>query len=170
MTYFNNRYDGFISTEITSIGDAGSLSQAINFSEVRIQGVETDFELPFHVGDWYFTPWGNLAYHYGSILEASSPLTGASLNNTPQDNITPLKWWGGLRLSDRKQRYWAEYSNRVQTHVNRVATLLTESPFLIAQDLFGLYGFTVHRLGLGRKLEPGILPLGPVLRTREPGR
>ena len=149
VTYFNNRYNGFISTEITSVGDAGSLSQAINFSEVRIQGVETDFELPFHVGDWYFTPWGNLAYHYGSILEASSPLTGVSLSNTPQDNITPLKWWGGLRLSDRKQRYWAEYSNRVQTHVNRVATLLTESPFLIAQDLFGLYGFTVHRLGWG---------------------
>ena len=82
-------------------------------------------------------------------MEASSPLTGVSLSNTPQDNITPLKWWGGLRLSDRKQRYWAEYSNRVQTHVNRVATLLTESPFLIAQDLFGLYGFTVHRLGWG---------------------
>ncbi len=149
VTYFNNHYHGFISPEIVSVGDAGPLFQAINFAEVRIHGIETDFELPFHFNDWYFIPWGNLAYHRGDILEASNPLSGSSLNNTPQDNITPVKWWGGLRLSDRKQRYWAEYSNRIQTHVNRVATLLEESPFLIAQDLFGLYGFTIHRLGWG---------------------
>ena len=149
VTYFNNHYNGFISPEIISIGDAGPLFQAINFAQVRIHGIETDFELPFHVADWYFTPWGNLAYQRGDILEAMNPLTGSSLDNTPQDNITPLKWWGGLRVSDRKQRYWAEYSNRIQTRVNRVATLLEESPFLIAQDLFGLYGFTIHRLGWG---------------------
>ena len=149
VTYFNNRYHGFISPEIISVGDAGPLFQAINFSEVRIHGIETDFELPFQVADWYFTPWGNLAYHRGDILEASNPLTGSSLDHTPQDNITPLKWWGRLRISDRKQRYWAEYSSRIQTRVNRVATLLEESPFLIAQDLFGLYGFTIHRLGWG---------------------
>ena len=149
VTYFNNHYHGFISPEIVSVGDAGPLFQAINFAEVRIHGVETDFELPFQVADLYFTPWGNVAYHRGDILEARDPLTGSSLDNTPQDNITPLKWWGGVRISDRKERYWAEYSNRIQTRVNRVASLLEESPFLIAQDLFGLHGFTIHRLGWG---------------------
>ncbi len=151
VTYFNNQYHGFISPEIVSVGEAGPLFQAVNFAEVRIQGVEGDFELPLSVSNLQVIPWGNLAYHRGDVLEAQNPLTGTSLDNTPQDNITPFKWWGGLRLMDRKGRYWLEYSNRLQTHVNRVARLLEESPFLIAQDLFSLNGFTVHRLGGGIK-------------------
>ncbi len=150
VTYFNNQYHGFISPEMTSVGEfVGPLFQAINFAEVQIQGIEGDFEIPFSVNNLHVIPWGNLAYHRGAILEARNPLTGASLDNTPQDNITPFKWWGGLRLLDRKDRYWVGYSNRLQTRVKRVARLLEESPFLIAQDLFSLNGFTLHRLAGG---------------------
>ena len=38
---------------------------------------------------------------------------------------------------------------RAQTDVTRVAETLMDSPFLIAQDLLSLDGFTVHRLGGG---------------------
>ncbi|MCX6551432.1 MAG: TonB-dependent receptor [Acidobacteria bacterium] len=39
VSYFTNTYRGFISTEIVSTTPSGPLSQAINFSDVRIQGV-----------------------------------------------------------------------------------------------------------------------------------
>ena len=156
VTYFNNHYHNFISPEITSIGNAGPLFQAVNFSEVKIEGLEGHFEFPFssylgiqNTSKIQILPWGNLSYQRGEILEARNPLTGTSLDNTPQDNITPLKWSGGLRFSDHKDRYWFEYSNRVQTRVKRVAQLLKESEFLIAQDLFSLNGFTLHRLAGG---------------------
>jgi hemoglobin/transferrin/lactoferrin receptor protein len=148
--YFNNTYKGFISTEIVSqTSPTNSLSQAINFTDVRIQGMEADVESPLTLGRAVFNFFGNLAYNHGQVIRGSNPLTGQSLAGTPQDNITPFKAVSGLRLTDSKARYWAEYSNRIQTHVNRVAPTLINSPFLIAQDLFGLYGFTLHRLAWG---------------------
>ena len=38
---------------------------------------------------------------------------------------------------------------RAQGDVTRVSPLLSDSPFLIAQDLFGLGGFTIHRAAAG---------------------
>jgi len=83
------------------------------------------------------------------VLSGTNPLTGIGLDGTPQDGITPLKLIAGARLSDRKNRFWAEYSLRRQDRVDRVAATRLDSPFLIAQDLFGLQGFTVQRAGLG---------------------
>jgi hemoglobin/transferrin/lactoferrin receptor protein len=54
-----------------------------------------------------------------------------------------------VRLSDRRQRFWAEYSGRFQAQVDRVAPTLLGSPFLIVQDLFGLDGFALHRAAAG---------------------
>lgn len=153
FTYFNNAYKGFISTEIVAFvsghGGQDSISQAINFSRVRIQGFEGFLERPLQLGRLVVTPWANFSFHQGQILEGTNPLSGEALDGTPQDNITPFKMMSGFRVMDSKQRYWMDYSNRIQTKVSRVARTLSTSPFLIAQDLFSLYGFTVHRLGWG---------------------
>ena len=55
----------------------------------------------------------------------------------------------GLSGHRRRGRLWAEYGNRVQKKVERVSPLLTDSPFAIAQDIFGLRGFTLHRVAAG---------------------
>jgi outer membrane receptor protein involved in Fe transport len=155
LSYFNNRYSGFISTEITALTPGSSVSQAINFADVRIQGAEADFEAPFRAGPAIVTLFGGGAYNHGEVLSGQNPLTGTSVAGTPQDNITPLKLAGGVRLSDRKGRLWLEYSLRHQADVERVAVTLRESPFLIYQDLAGLEGFTVQRLGAGWEWSQG---------------
>ncbi|MEM2591090.1 MAG: TonB-dependent receptor [Thermofilaceae archaeon] len=165
VTYFNNTYKDFISTEVVAssptVGSGGLISQAINFARLRIQGIEADLEVPMSAGRTLFTWFGNLGYLRGQILEGENPLTKTSLKNTPADNITPFKSVLGVRWQDTSNRFWWEYSARIQTRVNRVSPLLSESPFLIAQDLFGLYGFTVHALrgGYNFQREPSRLSL-----------
>jgi hemoglobin/transferrin/lactoferrin receptor protein len=157
LGYFNNKYDGFISTEIVAAGCCGlppanpssTVSQAINFSDVRIQGVEGDVHAPFTVGRALVTVFASASWNHGEILSGENPLTGVDLAGTPQDNITPFKLMSGVRLSDRAGRLWFEYSNRHQKEVERIAEGLIGSRFLIAQDVYGLNGFTVHRVGAG---------------------
>lgn len=149
LSYFNNKYKDFISTEITALTASSSVSQAINFADVRIQGVEADFEAPLPAGPGVLTLFGNGAYNKGDVLRGTNPLTKTSIANSPQDNITPFKAVGGIRASDKKNRFWAEWSFRHQKRVERVAVTLEESPFLIFQDLAGLGGFTIHRIGAG---------------------
>lgn len=150
ISFFRNTYRGFISQEIVATLPGNQfLSQSINFAKVRIQGVEADIAVPFTIGGALVTAFGSGAYNHGQVLKGTNPLTGSSLDNTPQDNISPLKVVSGLRVADRKNRLWAEYSNRIQKKVERVSPVLTDSPFAIAQDYFGLEGFTLHRLSAG---------------------
>jgi outer membrane receptor protein involved in Fe transport len=90
-----------------------------------------------------------VSYNRGTVLSGTSPLSDLKLDGKPQDNITPWKISVGLRASDSRERWWTAYSVRTQTDVTRVSPLLDESPFLIAQDLFGLKGFSVHRFAVG---------------------
>lgn len=149
LSFFHNTYKGFISTEITGLTAGSSVSQAINFAKVRIQGFEANLEAPLSAGSAIVTLLGNGAYNKGDVREGRNPLTGASIGGTPQDNITPLKLIAGARLSDRRNRFWLEYSLRHQKEVERVAVTLRQSPFLIYQDLAALDGFTVQRVGAG---------------------
>lgn len=149
LTYFTNRYDGFISTEFVALVGTNPLAQAINFADVRIQGVEGDIEVPWSFRLGTIRAFASAAYTYGEVLSGTNPLTGTSLSGTPQDNITPFKSIFGGRFTDVRDRFWVEYGARVQTKVARVAPTLLESPFLIAQDLLGLDGFTVQRLAWG---------------------
>jgi outer membrane receptor protein involved in Fe transport len=149
LTYFNNTYDGFISTEIVSDTPEGPLSQAINFADVRIQGLEGNAEVPIAVGPGVLTPYGNLAWSRGTVLSGTNRLTGASLDGTPQDNISPFRALLGLRFADTRNRLWGEYGVRFADDVDRVATTLVESPYLIPQDLLGLEGYVVHRIAVG---------------------
>jgi outer membrane receptor protein involved in Fe transport len=149
LSYFNNTYDGFISTEIVAAGSSGPLSQAINFTDVRIQGIEGDFDLPLVLRPGIFTLFGTFAWTRGDVLRGTNPLTGESLAGTPADNISPLKSIAGVRFSDARDRFWAEYGARVQAEVSRVAPTLLDSPYLIAQDLLSLDGFVIHRAAGG---------------------
>jgi outer membrane receptor protein involved in Fe transport len=153
VAYFNNTYNDFISTEIvaqkkTQSGTA-PISQAINLAKVRIQGVETEATVPLSGLGLLWVPNANVNYNRGTVLSGTTPLTGESLAGQPQDNITPWKVAAGLRVSDGQERWWGSYGLRSQAEVTRVSPLLSDSEFLIAQDLFGLAGFTVHRIAGG---------------------
>jgi len=163
-SYFNNTYDNFISTEITATittqeGNS-SISQAINLAKVRIQGFEAEGRAPIVAAGLNWLPNIAVAYTRGTVLSGTSPLTGTSLAGEPQDNITPLKVSAGVRVNDRRERWWASYGVRAQSEVKRVSPLLSDSPFLIPQDLLALDGFAVHRIALGYDWRRGDERLG----------
>ncbi|MEO5763263.1 MAG: TonB-dependent receptor [Vicinamibacteria bacterium] len=149
LSYFNNRYTDFISTEITALTTTSSVSQAINYADVRIQGVEGDVQGSWSQGPALVSVFVNASYNKGDVLRGASPLSKISIENTAQDNITPFKIIAGLHLSDHRSRFWGEYSFRHQQQVDRVAKTLSDSRFLVYQDLAGLEGFTLHRVGVG---------------------
>jgi hemoglobin/transferrin/lactoferrin receptor protein len=162
VSYFHNVFDGFISTEIVAATPAGPISQAINFSDVRIQGIEGDLDVPVVTRAGIVTFFGNAAFTRGTVLSGTNPLTGDSLAGTPQDNISPLKAMVGVRFNDARDRWWAEYGVRSQAEVQRVAETLLDSPYLIPQDLMGLAGFTVQRVAWGVNFRPAGARLGLV--------
>jgi hemoglobin/transferrin/lactoferrin receptor protein len=158
--YFINHYHGFISTEVVSTSPAGTISQAINLARVRIQGVEAEADVPVAMGGLLWMPFAQAAWTRGTVLDGTSPHSGLSLDGAPQDNITPWKISTGLRVSDRQERWWGSYGVRAQGDVSRVSPLLSESPFLIAQDLLALDGFAIHRLAGGYTWRRGENRLG----------
>jgi hemoglobin/transferrin/lactoferrin receptor protein len=160
VSYFHNSFDGFISTEIVAATPSGPISQAVNFSDVRIQGVEGDFDVPLVTRPGILTFFGSAAFTRGTVLSGTSPLTGASLAGTAQDNISPFKAIAGARFNDARDRWWVEYGVRSQADVTRVAETLLDSPYLIPQDLLGLAGFDVHRVSWGVNFRPGAARLG----------
>ncbi|MBK5256645.1 MAG: TonB-dependent receptor [Vicinamibacteria bacterium] len=169
FSYFNNKYSDFISTEITALTASSSVSQAVNFADLRIQGVEGDLQGSWEQGPSIVSVFANGSYNKGEVLKGTNPLAKTSIAGTPQDNITPLKLIAGLHLSDKKQRFWGEYSFRYQKKVDRVATTLEDSPFLIFQDLAALSGFTIHRVGVGYDWRKGRKTLGITVNLENVG-
>ena len=152
---FTNRYRNFIAQDlIVGRTPAGALAQSTNYAGVRISGLEfsADAPIPFEPG--VLTLIGSGAFTRGTITSGSDPLTGASLADTPADNITPARVTAAARWTESRGRWWLEYGVRAQREVTRVAHTLLESPFLIAQDLLSLDGFAVHRLGAGVAVTP----------------
>jgi hemoglobin/transferrin/lactoferrin receptor protein len=164
LSYFNNTYRNFISTEIVAArGTTDSVSQAINLARVRIQGVEAEGAAPFVAGAFTWLPQASVSYTRGTVLEGRTPLSGISLTGEPQDNITPWKVTAALRVGDRQERWWTSYGVRSQARVSRVSPLLEDSEFLIAQDLFGLAAFSVHRVAVGYDWRTGANRVGATL-------
>jgi len=52
----------------------------------------------------------HVAFNTGHGAEGHEPFTGASLDGTPQDNITPFKSIFGVRFNDVRDRWWVEYA------------------------------------------------------------
>ena len=152
---FVNHYRDFIAQDLVVANTPqGPLAQATNYARVRIMGIETAVDYPITTSWGIVGLSGAAAFTRGTILEGEAPLTGVSFDNTPADNITPLKAVGGVRFTRTGGRWWAEYGIRAQSEVTRVATSVLESPFLIAQDLLSLSGIVVQRLGAGINVLP----------------
>ena len=150
---FLNQYQDFIAQDlVVATTAAGPLAQATNYADVRISGVEVSAEAPIVFERGVLTLSGAAALTRGTITKGVNPLNGEALDDTPADNITPSKVLGTARFTDTHGRWWVEYGIRAQGKVDRVATTLLDSPFLIAQDLLSLDGFAVQRIGAGINL------------------
>lgn len=151
--YFLNQYQNFIAQDlVVATNAAGALAQATNFGDVRITGVELSAAAPLVFRRGVVTLTGAAALTRGTVTSGVNPLDKSSLSGTPFDNITPAKVVGTARFTESGGRWWAEYGVRTQTDVKRVARTLLDSPFLIAQDLLSLDGFTVQRAAFGINL------------------
>jgi len=154
--YFLNQYQNFIAQDlVVATNAAGALAQATNYADVRITGVELNANAPIVFRKGVLTLSGAGAFTRGTITEGTNPLDQRSLGGTPFDNITPAKLLASARFAHASGRWWAEYGVRAQTDVKRVAETLLDSPFLIAQDLLSLDGFTVQRAAWGLTLSRG---------------
>jgi outer membrane receptor protein involved in Fe transport len=153
---FLNQYQDFIAQDlVVATTPAGPLAQATNYADVRIGGVELSAEAPLTFDRGVLTLSGSTAFTRGTITKGTNPLNGEALNDTPADNITPSKLVANARFTNARGRWWVEYGVRAQGKVDRVASALLDSPFLIAQDLLSLDGFAVQRIGAGINLTKG---------------
>ncbi len=154
--YFLNQYHNFIAQDLVVATNAsGALTQATNYGDVRITGVELSAAAPLVLRPGVLTLTGAAAFTRGTITDGVNPLDNSSLDGTPFDNITPAKLILNARFTQSGGRWWAEYGLRSQAEVARVAETLLDSPFLIAQDLLSLDGFTIQRAALGVNLARG---------------
>ncbi|MEP6782752.1 MAG: TonB-dependent receptor [Acidobacteriota bacterium] len=154
--YFLNQYQNFIAQDLVVATNAsGPLAQATNFGDVRITGVELSAAAPLTFRPGVLTLTGSGAFTRGTVTRGVNPLDKSSLSGTPFDNITPAKVVANARFTQSRGRWWAEYGIRAQTDVTRVAKTVLDSPFLIAQDLLALDGFTVQRAAFGINLARG---------------
>jgi outer membrane receptor protein involved in Fe transport len=153
---FVNQYHDFIAQDlVVATSASGPLAQATNYADVRISGVELSADAPVAFRRGVLTLSAASAFTRGTITEGVNPLDQSSLDGTPFDNITPFRFQFATRYSHNSGRWWVDYGVRTQAEVKRVAETLLHSPFLIAQDLLALDGFTVQRLGGGISLSRG---------------
>jgi outer membrane receptor protein involved in Fe transport len=149
---FLNQYSNFIAQDlVVATTPAGPLAQARNFTDVRIRGLELSLDAPLVLRYGVLAITGSAAFTHGTITDGEGA-GGDSLDDSPADNITPVKVIASARFTEPGGHWWVEYGVRTQTDVERVATTLLESPFLIAQDLLSLDGFTVQRVAAGINL------------------
>ncbi len=152
---FVNHYSNFISQEFVAATPGGPLAQAINFGDVRIQGLEfAARRADRHAATASWRSTARAPTRTARSRKGIGP-NGLVLDDSPADNITPSKFVGALRFTETRGRWWVEYGVRTQTDVDRVALTLSQSPFLIPQDLLSLDGFTVQRLAWGVNLSRG---------------
>jgi outer membrane receptor protein involved in Fe transport len=161
---FVNQYQNFIVQDLAIAQTAsGPLTQATNYADVRISGLELQADSPVSLLDGVLTLSGSAALTRGTITSGTNPLDGTPLDNAPADNITPSKVVLSARFTEPRGRMWVEYGVRAQTKVTRVTPTLLTSPFVVAQDLLSLDGFAVQRLGWGLGLTRGRERLGLTL-------
>ena len=150
---FVNQYKDFVAQDlVVATTPAGGLAQATNYADVRIGGLEASADAPLVIGYGVLTLRASGAFTRGTITDGVNPLDGRSLDGAPADNITPVKVLASARWTPHDGRWWVEYGVRTQTKVTRVTPTLLSSPFVIAQDLLSLGGFTVQRVGWGVNL------------------
>ena len=147
---FVNQYKDFVAQDlVVATTPSGPLAQATNYADVRIGGLELSGDAPLSLAGGVLTLSGSGAFTRGTITRGINPLDRSALDGKPADNITPVKLVANARFTEPGGHWWLEYGVRTQTKVTRVTPTLLSSPFVIAQDLLSLDGFTVHRIGWG---------------------
>lgn len=159
---FVNQYRDFIAQDLVTARSpsGGAITQAVNYADVRISGVEFDADAPLVLGRSVLTLAASGAFTHGAITDGVNPLNNQPLDGTPADNITPSRVLASARYTEPGNRWWLEYGVRAQGRVRRVAQALLDSPFLIAQDLLSLDHFVVQRAAAGLNLSRGRDRLG----------
>lgn len=156
LYFFINQYQNFIAQDLVVASNAsGPLTQATNYADVRIRGMEFSVDAPIVLRRGVLSLSGSGAFTNGTITRGVDPLDKSSLDGTPFDNITPIRVLASVRFTDANSRWWAEYGVRAQSEVSRIARTVLASPFLIAQDLLGFDGLAVQRVGLGVNMGRG---------------
>jgi outer membrane receptor protein involved in Fe transport len=150
---FVNQYHDFIAQDlVVATAPSGPLAQATNYADVRITGVEFNADAPIVLGRNVLALSASGAFTRGTVTDGVNPVNGAALDGTPADNITPMKLIAAARYTEAGGRWWLEYGVRTQGEVTRVARTVLDTPFVIAQDIYSLQGFTVQRIGGGINL------------------
>jgi hemoglobin/transferrin/lactoferrin receptor protein len=150
---FVNQYHDFIAQDlVVAMNGTSAIAQAINYADARISGIEASLDAPIVIRGGVLALQGTAAFMRGTITRGTNPLSGASFDGSALDNITPSKVALIARYTEPRGRFFLEYGIRIQGEVTRVARTLLDSPFLTAQDLLSLDGFTVHRLAGGLHL------------------
>lgn len=147
VTYFNNYFKNFLATQITGVRLAQPQSpppapprppidvyQTRNIRTARIQGFETELEVPFKIRVGYLTPYGNFSYLRGDNVTDSEPL----------DFISPLRTNVGFRWQNFGKSYYFDYNARIVGEQKRLS-----HEFQTANDETAEPGFVTHNLGGG---------------------
>ena len=144
-TYFNNYFENFLATQITGVQipqptPPGApprppidVYQTRNVRTARIQGFETELEVPFKISVGYLTPYGNFSYLRGDDLNRGVPL----------DNISPFRTNVGFRWQNFGKSYYVDYNARFVGKQERL------SPEYIAANGNVEPGFVSHSIGGG---------------------
>ena len=149
-TYFNNYYKNFLTTvaacddsnptvpggcrAIVLVPTNTQVYQVRNIRTARIQGFESEIEVPFKISLGYLTPYGNFSYLRGDDVGENQPL----------DFISPFRTNAGFRWQNFGKSYYFDYNARIVGKQNRLS-----EDYLIPVNDGPEPGFVTHNLGGG---------------------
>jgi len=157
FTYFNNTYTNFLTSQlaidrnglpITISRGPGQppiqVFRTVNIGRTRIQGVEGELEMSLRLRGMPLTPFGSISTLHGNDLA----------RNLPLDFITPLKTVARLRVQDRRDSFWSEWTTRIVNTQRRLSPqfLLSNGGAergFVTHDLRGGYNFRRERYTFG---------------------
>jgi TonB-dependent heme/hemoglobin receptor len=149
-TYFNNYYNNFLTT-VAAVDESGvtprpivlvnpppragvQVFQVQNIRTARIQGFESELEIPIKISVGYLTPYGNFSYLRGDDLGEREPL----------DFISPFRTNAGFRWQNFGKSYYFDYNARIVGKQNRLS-----DSYLIPVNDGPEPGFVTHNIGGG---------------------
>lgn len=144
-TYFNNYFENFLATQQTDVSLSQGpgrppvrVYQTRNVRRARIQGFETELEIPIKIRVGYLTPYGNFSYLRGDDLNLHQPL----------DFISPYRTNAGFRWQNFGKSYYFDYNARIVGKQERLSEAFLRP---VSQGGNGgpEPGFVTHNLGGG---------------------
>ncbi|HTH38349.1 MAG TPA: TonB-dependent receptor, partial [Pyrinomonadaceae bacterium] len=145
-TYFNNYFENFLSTQPTSVTlpqpprPPLQVFQTQNIAQARIQGFETELEMPIRISFGYLTPYGNFSYLRGDDLRLDQPL----------NTISPFRTNVGFRWQNFGKNYYFDYNVRIVAKQERLSDSFLvlnggPEPGFVSHNIGGGYYFRRER-------------------------